>query len=193
MEASSSGQPAGRDCTGLYALVNYIPDPMGAYLNELRAELVPGCKLRSHVTLLPPRALASPPKTLVSDLERRVPYLHSFDVTLGDIEIFESTGVIYLGLHNGQQEIEKMHRSLANGLFEYEEPFDFHPHITLAQEIPADRLQKCLNHAHARWRAWSHDRSFPILNLTFVRNVTPTRWDNLSEHVLPPPPLRRTA
>ena len=193
MEASSSGQPACRDCTGFYALVNYIPDPLGAYLNELRAELVPGCKLRSHVTLLPPRVLTSPAQVLISELERRIPYLNSFIVTLGEIEIFESTGVIYLGLRNGQHELEEMHRNLGNGVFTFDEPYAFHPHITLAQEIPAERLQECLNHAHARWSAWTHDHSFPILNLNFVRNVTPTRWDNLSEHVLPPAPLRRTA
>ena len=193
MEASSPGQPAGRDCTGHYALVNYIPDPMGAYLNELRAELVPGCKLRSHVTLLPPRVLSSPPGALIHELQQRIPSLHSFDVALGDIEIFESTGVIYLGLRGGQHELQEMHRSLGNGVFAYEEPFVFHPHVTLAQEIPAARLQECLNHAHARWRAWSHDRSFPILNLTFVRNVTPTHWDNLSEHLLQSARLLRTA
>lgn len=186
MEASSSGQPTGRDCTGFYALVNYIPDPMGAYLNELRAELVPGCKLRSHITLLPPRALSSPPEVLVRELEQKVPNLNSFDVTLGDIDIFESTGVIYLGLRSGQHELQQMHRTLTDGILAFDEPFRFHPHITLAQEIPADRLQQCLNHAHARWRAWYHDRSFPILNLTFVRNVIPARWDTLSEHVLQP-------
>ncbi len=190
MEASSCGQPAGRDCTGLYALVNYIPDPMGAYLNELRAELVPGCKLRSHVTLLPPRELVSPPEALIRELEQRVPYLHSFNVTIGDIEIFESTGVIYLGLRHGQRELLDIHRNLSDGIFRYKEPFEFHPHITLAQEIPADRLQECLNHAHSRWHAWFHDRSFPVMNLTFVRNVNPARWDTLSEHVLQPALLR---
>jgi 2'-5' RNA ligase len=174
----------------LYALVNYIPDPMGAYLNELRAELVPGCKLRSHVTLLPPRELASPPEVLIGELEKRAPFLHSFNVTIGDIEIFESTGVIYLGLRNGQHELLEMHRNLSGGIFSYEEPFEFHPHITLAQEIPADRLQECLNHAHARWHAWFHDRSFPVMNLTFVRNVNAIRWDTLSEHVLQPALLR---
>lgn len=193
MEASSSGQPACRDCTGFYALVNYIPDPMGAYLNELRAELVPGCRLRSHVTLLPPRVLAAPSESLVQELDRRIPYLHSFNITLGEIEIFESTGVIYLGLRSGQRELQEMHRNLSDGIFAYNEPFPFEPHITLAQEIPAERLQECLNHAHARWRAWSHDRSFPILNLTFVKNITPTRWDTLSEHVLQPARLLRTA
>ena len=159
---------------------------MGAYLNELRAELVPGCKLRSHITLLPPRLLSSPPERLVRELEEKVPSLRSFNVTLGDLDIFSSTGVIYLGLRSGQNELLEMHHTLADGIFAFDEPFRFHPHITLAQEIPADRLQQCLNHAHARWRAWAHDRSFPISNLTFVRNVIPARWDTLSEHVLQP-------
>jgi 2'-5' RNA ligase len=193
MEASSSGQPACRDCTGFYALVNYIPDPLGAFLNELRAELVPGCQLRSHVTLLPPRRLLSPPEVLVRELDERIPYIHSFNVTLGDIEVFESTGVIYLGLRSGQHELQEVHHSLSDGVFAFDEPFPFHPHITLAQEIPASRFQALLNHAHARWRTWSHERSFPILNLAFVRNATPVRWDCLSEYELQPARLRRTA
>jgi len=193
MEASPSGRPACRDCTGLYALVNYIPDPLGAYLNELRAELVPGCTLRSHVTLLPPRVLLAPQDELIRELEERLPYLDSFHVTLGEIEVFESTGVIYLGLRQGQRELLAIHASLSDGMFAYDEPFPFHPHITLAQEIPAERLQKCMNHAHARWQAWSHDRSFPVMNLAFVRNVTPARWEHLSEHVLQPARLLRTA
>jgi len=193
MDASSCSQPVGRDCCGFYALVNYIPDPVGTYLNELRAELVAGCKLRSHVTVLPPRKLSSPPEVLIGELERRIPYLHSFNVTLGEIELFVSTGVIYLGLREGQDELREMHRSLSVGMFDFEEPFPFHPHITLAQEIPAERLQECLDYAKARWRAWTQDRSFQIMNLAFVRNVTPSRWDGLSEHVLQPAQLRQIA
>ncbi len=193
MNASSSGQPAGRDCTGHYALVNYIPDPLGAYLNELRAELVPGCQLRSHVTLLPPRVLTGPEDELIREMEARARHLHSFNITLGDIDLFAATGVIYLNLRLGQSELLELHARLSDGILAYEELYQFHPHITLAQEIPADRIQACMNHAHARWRSWSHERSFPVLNLTFVRNITPVRWDTLSEHVLQPARYLRTA
>ena len=166
---------------------------MGAFLNELRAELVRGCNLRSHVTLLPPRLLASAPEVLTHELARRIPCLRSFDITLGDIEIFDSTGVIYLGLRRGERELREMHDRLSEGVFAFDEPFPFHPHITLAQEIPADRRQEYLNHAQARWRACPHDRTFTITDLTFVRNVNRTRWDALSEYVLQPARLRRTA
>src|SRR5215472_12727665 len=42
----------------VYALVIYIPDPLGKFLDELRRELVPGCNPHAHVSVLPPRPLA---------------------------------------------------------------------------------------------------------------------------------------
>ena len=40
-----------------FALVAYIPDPLGRFLDDLRVELTPDCKPRAHVTILPPRPL----------------------------------------------------------------------------------------------------------------------------------------
>ena len=42
----------------VFALVIYIPDPLGRFLDDLRTELVPGCNPHAHVSVLPPRPLA---------------------------------------------------------------------------------------------------------------------------------------
>ena len=42
----------------VYGLVAYINGTLGNFLYNLRQELVPSCRLRSHVSLLPPRLLA---------------------------------------------------------------------------------------------------------------------------------------
>ena len=42
----------------VFALVIYIPDPLGRFLDDLRRELVPGCNPHAHVSVLPPRPLA---------------------------------------------------------------------------------------------------------------------------------------
>ena len=41
----------------VYALVIYIPDPLGRFLDHLRRELVPAYKPHAHVSVLPPRPL----------------------------------------------------------------------------------------------------------------------------------------
>src|SRR3954449_9213128 len=38
-----------------FALVSYIPGRLAEFLDRLRCELSPGCRLRAHVTILPPR------------------------------------------------------------------------------------------------------------------------------------------
>ncbi len=42
----------------VFALVIYIPDPLGRFLDDLRTALVPGCNPHAHVSVLPPRPLA---------------------------------------------------------------------------------------------------------------------------------------
>ena len=42
----------------VFALVIYIPDPLGRFLDDLRKELVPDYQPHAHVSVLPPRTLA---------------------------------------------------------------------------------------------------------------------------------------
>src|SRR5664280_2707399 len=42
----------------VFALVIYIPDPLGRFLDDLRRQLVPACNPHAHVSVLPPRPLA---------------------------------------------------------------------------------------------------------------------------------------
>jgi hypothetical protein len=43
----------------VFALVIYIPGPLGLYLDELRRDLVPDYDPHAHVSVLPPRTLAA--------------------------------------------------------------------------------------------------------------------------------------
>ena len=184
MEDASNGQPAARCCNGFYALVDYLPAPLGEYLDDLRADLVPGCRLQSHVTVLPPRELTAPEESLVWALERGLRREYTFDISIGNVEVFESTNVIYLDLVEGRDEIERLHRALSQGLFAYQEPFPFHPHITLAQQISDQELPGKLALARRKWAEYPHARRFTLDHLTFVRNVDPSHWRMLSEHPL---------
>jgi len=192
MGSSSIGRPQARCCLGFYALVSYIPDPLGAFLNGLKEELAPGNGLHAHLTLLPPRALQADPAALVAALGRSLAELPGFEVTLGDVELFEGTNVIYLGLAGGRETTEAYHRRLSGGLFAFNEPFRFHPHITLAQNLDPSHVAALLAGARMRWRRYAGPRSFVVERLVFVRNETPTHWETLSQHTLAQATLQRT-
>jgi hypothetical protein len=42
----------------VFALVIYIGDPLGRFLDDLRRELSPQCNPHAHVSVLPPRPLS---------------------------------------------------------------------------------------------------------------------------------------
>jgi hypothetical protein len=42
----------------VFALVIYIPNPLGRFLDDLRLALVPDCNPHAHVSVLPPRPIA---------------------------------------------------------------------------------------------------------------------------------------
>ena len=174
----------GYGATTQFALVGFIPEPLGSFLTDLRTELVSGCRLRSHVTVLPPRYLSSPVGALVSDLRVDTKHIHAFEIELGEIQIFPVTNVIYLSLKSGKEHIEAMHARLSRNLFAYQEPYPFHPHVTLAQEVPQEYVADVYARACQRWMDWGRSRKFKVDSLVFVRNVNMMGWENLSEHAL---------
>ena len=182
----------GYGATTLYSLVSYIPGLIGSFLNDLRTELVSTCRLRSHVTILPPRVLSTPSSELVTNLRRRARDLKGFEIVLGDLAIFPVTNVIYIPIASGALDVVEMHGQLAQGTLAYAEPFPFHPHITAAQEIPPETVQDVYQLALRRWVEWPGPRNFNVDELVFVKNVNQTGWQTLSRHPLISPSLLRT-
>lgn len=193
MEPSSGGHQGSRSLTGFYAVVAYIPEPLGSFLTQLRAELVPGCPLRSHLTILPPRRLTAGQEVLSAELDRLASQRSAFEVVLGDVETFDSTGVIYLSLAAGREQVEQLHAALNHGVLFAEDQFPFHPHITVAQNLGMLPFDEVLGRARRRWQECRLPRQFTVSELTLVRNADPWRWEDLSRHQLAPLSLLRTA
>jgi 2'-5' RNA ligase len=177
-------QPNGAERGNLFALVTYIPDPLGRFLDDLRKELVPGCLPHAHVTILPPRSLSSPAELASEQVSLATMDMASFEVDPGDVEIFESTQVVYIGLRSGISELAEMHERLNVDHLWFNEPFVYHPHITLAQELPAGTAGQVAELAAKLWREYSGPRKFPVETLSFVQNVGGCKWRDLSYHPL---------
>lgn len=166
-----------------FALVSYIPEPLAGFLDRLRQELVPNCFLRAHVTLLPPRPLTEPGKAW-NEIKRLIPHFAPFEVRMADIEVFPVSDVIYVNLGTGADELRCIHDALAIGALHFHEQFEYHPHVTLAQELKPDELDELLGVARARWAEFSAGKSFRVEKTVFVQNTRRNEWFDLGECVL---------
>lgn len=173
----------------LYALVIYLPDPLGPYLDDLRLEMVPGCNPHAHVSVLPPRPLPVAPEAAIEEAQGIVGGFAPFDIELGRIEKFAVTDVIYISVEDGAGQLRQMHQSLNRGLLAYEEPFTYHPHVTLAQGIEADQVESLVELATRRWSEFRGPRRFRAEGAVVVRNTRGNRWIDLANGPLRAAPV----
>ncbi len=185
------GSENGLDPINCFALVTYIPPPLGSFLDDLRRDLVPACIPRAHVTILPPRPIEAATETAIEDLRRRIAEMPAFEIEAAGLEVFANTSVIYIGLGAGAAELNRIHEALNQGPLRYSEPFPYHPHITVAQELKPDQVEEICASAQRRWSAYRGSRRFPAEHLTFVQNTVQQRWLDLAHwRLAAPAPVR---
>jgi 2'-5' RNA ligase len=175
--------PNGVEYLNTFALVSYIPEPLAGFLDQLRCELVPNCFLRAHVTILPPRSLEAPPEKAWTDLREAAYYLKPIDISLDGVEIFPVSDVIYIAIH-GREGLLKMHDTLNVGKLACKEPFPYHPHVTLAQNLKPDQVDELGEVARRRWREYKGNKVLRVETITFVQNTKWHGWVDLAETVL---------
>ncbi|MCC7175046.1 MAG: 2'-5' RNA ligase family protein [Bryobacterales bacterium] len=178
---ASDPQPGER--INLFSLVTYLPHPLAGHIDRIRQELVPDCRLRAHVTHLVPRPLQDPDaanRHIRETLARARP----FEIRLDDVEIFTISSVVYVALTDGFQEMLALHADLNRGAASFDEPYPFHPHVTLAQRISPAQVPGVFEHARYRWAACRHDRRFLVDRAVFVQGARDDAWIDLEEHPL---------
>jgi 2'-5' RNA ligase len=168
----------------VFALVIYIPDPLGRFLDDLRRDLVPGCNPHAHVSVLPPRPLAVDWQAAGEQVRVRAGNWAPFDIVLQRIRIFPVTNVIYLELGQGETEMFRIHAAMNSQALEFDEPFEYHPHITLAQEIPPGQAAAVNRRAQELWDGYPGPRSFRAERTAFVQNTLGNCWIDLAEFSL---------
>jgi 2'-5' RNA ligase len=164
-----------------YAVVSYIPGKLGDFITDLRQELVNGCTARSHVTILPPRPLVAAAELAEADLRIRSSAFPAFEMDIPRIRVFKETSVIFAEVVRGRECFSEMHNALNTGVLGYVEPFDYHPHVTLAQGLDPAIVAECYELARRRWEESAPRTSVWIENLTFVQNTSANLWIVLAE------------
>jgi hypothetical protein len=180
---SPNGQPS-KLGTGYFALVIYVPDPLGRFLDDLRRDLSPHDNPRAHVSVLPPRPLAVEWQIASGHLRALSEMWRPFDIELTRIAVFPVTNVIYLELgEEGSRQLRQMHATASHSLA-FDEPFTYHPHVTLAQEIVPERVTEMRDRAEWQWRDYRGPRRFQAERAIFVQSAPENCWVDLAEYPL---------
>jgi 2'-5' RNA ligase len=176
--------PAAWDRINSFALVSYIPEPLAGFLDRLRQELVPNCFLRAHVTILPPRPISSSPEEAWETVRTLAPCFAPFDVEMTQLEVFPVSDVIHIAIGRGREDLERMHAGLNVAGLKFAEPYPYHPHITLAQELKGDEVDELARVARTRWAESTVPKTFRVEEVFFVQNTRRKQWLDLGESAL---------
>jgi 2'-5' RNA ligase len=181
--------PDPSDRINSFAVVAYLRGPLAEFIDSLRAELVSGCVSHAHVTILPPRPLNAEVEAAAGLITRRVADFAAFPVEAIGIRVFPVTQVIYADIGAGAQELRNLHRMLNVDELHFDEPFEYHPHLTLAQGLEPEGVDGLYELAGRRWTEFErrHSREFAVGTLTFVQNTGGNRWIDLAEWELRSP------
>lgn len=177
--------------TCFFALVSYIPGRLAEFLDQLRFELKPGCVLRSHVTVLPPRPIQLNIESSVDQIATESRVTAPFRVELGPVAVFEKSSVVYLALSQGTDQLQSLHSNLNAGQLRFDPVYPYHPHITLAQDLTPEQALALAEVARERWANYDGPRQFIVDELCFVRSYQPGLWEDLAHVEMAQPAITR--
>ncbi|MDX2149731.1 MAG: 2'-5' RNA ligase family protein [Bryobacteraceae bacterium] len=181
MDCSSNGV----ERLNSFALVTYTPDPLGAFLNHLRQELVHACRIQSHVTVLPPRPISGTAEQAWAQLQEQLRDTASFRIELDRVNVFSGTNVVFIEIGEGRRQLLELHHQLNDRYLGFEEPYTYHPHLTLAQGVSEENVAAVADLARRRWAEFRFSRSFDVDSLVFVQQTANNQWVDLAEYRLP--------
>lgn len=177
----------------MFALVAYVSDPLGGFVDRVRRELAPGCLLRAHITVLPPRELNATSNSLRAAARQKIEsVLHatrSIRVAIGEVTVFPVSNVVYLSIGAGSQQLKDLHRLLNQDACRSTEMWCFEPHLTLAQDLKPEAVAQIKEVAERRWREYAGPHEFTLDKLTFVQGDPDHGWIDLASWELPSPVL----
>ena len=125
---------------GSFALVSYIPDPLGSFLHDLRRSFPGEHNPQPHITILPPRPLKLPVDAALQRAHNVLLQFAAFEVELSKVRFFPETNVLYLDIAKGNRVLHDLHEALNAGDLDHSEEFEFRPHLTLSGRVESAHL-----------------------------------------------------
>ena len=165
-----------------YALVAYLKNAAGGFVENLRRELHPDLPhLAAHLTILPPRILQGSESSALQVLERICGSEEPFEVTLGDVETFVPvTPTVYIRVQGAASQMTELHSKLNTEALAYEEQWPYIPHLTIVKMSSEKPAQTAFETARERWAQYAGSRRILLERLTFVREDHENCWIDLA-------------
>jgi 2'-5' RNA ligase len=177
-----------------YALVAYVRNDVGEFVEKLRQELHPELPhLAAHVTLLPPRTLHGSEADALAALERYCQRVEPFEVSLGEVETFiPVTPTVFIRVAHAAYRMRELHDLLNAGALADHEEWPYMPHLTIVKMATEHQAQNAYRMARTRWAEFKGSRCIEVRDLNFVREESQNRWSDLaaiplgSQHLVRP-------
>lgn len=123
-----------------------IPAPDGTYLQRRRAEFgdPQACRIPAHITLVPPTVVEPALYAAFVDHCQAVAAVSPpFGVLLRGTGTFRPiSNVVYIQVAQGVSACERLEKQLRKGPLVRELEFYYHPHVTVAHNVPTEALNR---------------------------------------------------
>ncbi len=169
-----------------YALVAYLKNAAGEFVENLRRELHPDLpQLAAHLTILPPRPLHGSESLALQVLERICGEEEPFHVTLGAVETFiPVTPTVFIRVDSAASRMSELHSKLNTEVLQFQEEWPYIPHLTIVKMSAERPAQTAYQMARQRWRDYTGSRRILVERLTFVREDAQNHWVDLAPVLL---------
>ncbi|HEX3351845.1 MAG TPA: 2'-5' RNA ligase family protein [Terriglobales bacterium] len=169
--------------TPRYALVAYLRNPVGEFVENLRRQLHPALPhLAAHLTILPPRVLQGGELSARETLEEICSQVEPFTVTLGEVETFcPLTPTVFIRVARAAYRMRELHDRLNTKALAAQEEWPYMPHLTIVKMGAEPQAQKAHQIASERWAGFEGSREIQVSELTFVREEDQNCWSDLAE------------
>lgn len=151
-----------------------IPEPFGTELQSWRERLGDpnATRIVPHVTLLPPTPVETELLPTIEEHLRLVAtHFSEFTIRLrGSATFLPVSSVVFVPLVQGIAECEQLEVKVRTGPLHREIPYSYHPHVTVAHDLPDDALYRA-------WTALSaYDASFRVFGFTLFEQGPDQVW-----------------
>ena len=153
---------------GVFALVSYVPDPLGSFLSKLRQSLPGDENPQPHITILPPRPLLLPVEAASLEAKQKLAGERPFEVQLDGVKVFSETSILYLDITDGSQELSLLHARLNAGSLYAEERFAYSPHVTISGSFAGGDLEAGRKQADGIWNSTTVSKRLTLREVAFV-------------------------
>lgn len=157
--------------TSRYALVTYVRNPVGEFVEQLRQELHPTMPhMAAHLSILPPRDLAGTEAAAMEFLEEACSRVVPFSVDLGDVETFlPTTPTVFIAVQKAAARMRELHDQLCGKGLRYQESWPYTPHLTILKTDRDEQAHAAYVVARQRWAEFHGTRQVRVEQLMFVR------------------------